>query len=86
MTAGEIESGARGARGARVEGDAGAPVGGHTHTHHLPQHLLYNRTWHNKKYIDNALEMMSYVPTNAGKHVTLNIACVCSQQYTKDSD
>jgi len=33
--------------------------------------------------IDRMLEMMSNAPTNAGKHVTTNIACVHSQRYTQ---
>ena len=31
------------------------------------------------------LEMMSEDPTDAGQHVTSNIACVCSQWYTSNS-
>ena len=37
------------------------------------------------KRIDRTLEMTSNAPTNAGKHVWLNIACACSPQNTKDT-
>ena len=35
--------------------------------------------------IDRTLERTFNAPTNAGERVTSNIACACSQQYTKDS-
>jgi len=37
------------------------------------------------KRIYRTLEMTSDAPTNAGKHVTLNIACARNQRHTKDS-
>jgi len=35
--------------------------------------------------INTTFEMMSNTLTNAGKHLSANIACACSHQYTKDS-
>ena len=35
--------------------------------------------------MDRMFEMMSDVPTNVEKHVMSNVACLCTQQKTKDS-
>ena len=49
----------------------------------------YNFTTNNEhcnKRINRMLEMTSDAPTNAGKHVTSNIASGHNQRYTKDSN
>jgi len=39
----------------------------------------------NNEHIERRLEMTSDAPTNAGKHITFNIACVHSYTHTIQS-
>jgi len=53
----------------------------------LDSMLLYecNTSHYSYLRIKRTLEMMYYAMTNAGMHVTLNIACACCQHYAHNS-
>jgi len=48
-------------------------------------HVMDLDSDYNQLRFDRTLEMMFGAPTNAGMHVTSNIACAHCQRYTKDS-